>query len=874
MGEVYRARDTRLDRVVALKLLPEEFRDRPDRRLRFQAEARLVSALNHPHICALFDIGEQDGVAFLVMECLEGETLEDRISSGPLPAADVLRYATEIIDALDHAHQAGITHRDLKPSNVMLTPAGAKLLDFGLARGAAPDPSTPGSTISLPATRLTAEGTIIGTFHYMAPEQLEGNDVDRRTDIFAFGVLLFEMATGRKAFEGGSRASLIASILTAQPPAISSTRATRHDDVLPFALDHIVERCLAKSPDARWQTARDVKLELDWIASEQSRDVAARVAPLRRRYTSAVLGTAAALATLAAALLGFTRTRESPREIVRFNVTLPAGSNIARSPINTRLAVSPDGRHIAYVTTTAGVDRLWVQSLDSLTPREVAEGAESPFWSPDSRFLGFFAPGEGNLKKVEASGGPARVICRAAIIDVPAWHPNGTILFAQLDVGISKVSADGGVPVQVTRLDQARREINHMWPAWLPDGRHFLYTATSLNVDGIRAPRSVYIRSLDSDDEKLLTNLDSRLTYAEPGYLLYVEQGTLLAQAFDARALRLVGEPRRIAEEVNYERATGNAGFSVSDTGVLAFHGGTTFSNFVWFDRSGRATDSGWSHQAFGGPMRISPDGERVLADVLDPRAGSSDVWIYDLSRRVPTRFTADVTDETGAVWSPDGSRVIFSSDRGGANDLFKKTTDGLGAETLLFTQSGPQVADDWSPDGKWLVFEDNSRETGLDLWMLSFDDEQKPRPLIRTRFQEWGARISPDGEWMAFVSNESGASEVYVAPLGGSGEKKRISIGGGVSPRWRRDGKELFYVAPDSNSIVAVPVATKPAFKAGIPVALFSTRRDSGPRRRVREVPYDVSSDGQRFLVNTPPEQQSVLGITVVLNWTSALPR
>ena len=272
--------------------------------------------------------------------------------------------------------------------------------------------------------------------------------------------------------------------------------------------------------------------------------------------------------------------------------------------------------------------------------------------------------------------------------------------------------------------------------------------------------------------------------------------------------------------------------------------------------------------------MRISPDGERVLADVLDPRAGSSDIWIYDLSRRLPTRFTADVTDETGAVWSPDTSRVIFSSDRGGANDLFTKTTDGLGTDVLLFTQSGPQVADDWSPDGKSLVFEDNSRDTGLDLWMLTFEDEQKPRPLIRTRFQEWGARISPGGEWMAFVSNESGASEVYVAPLRGSGEKKRISTAGGVSPRWRRDGKELFYVAPDSNSIMAVPIDMRPGFKDGTPMALFSIRRDSGPRRRVREIPYHVSADGQQFLVNTPPEQQPVLGITVVLNWTSALPR
>jgi|KBSSwiS6_1023812.scaffolds.fasta_scaffold01567_2 Tol biopolymer transport system component len=875
MGEVYRARDTRLDRVVALKLLPEEFRGRADRRLRFQSEARLISSLNHAHICALFDVGDQDGLAFLVMECLEGETLEDRITRGPLPAAEVVRYATQVIDALDHAHQAGITHRDLKPSNVMLTPGGAKLLDFGLARGPVLDTHAPSSTVSLPATRLTAEGTIIGTFHYMAPEQLEGKHVDARTDIFAFGTLLFEMATGRKAFEGESRASLIASILTAQPPAISLTRPARHDGTLPFALDHIVERCLAKSPDARWQTARDVKLELQWIAGEGSRPAAApHPEPLRRRYLTPLLAAVAALSAIAAGFLGFNRPDEPTRDIVRFNMALPAGSAIARSPINTRVAVSPDGRRIAFVVTNAGVDQLWVQTLDSLAPLKLADGAESPFWSPDSRYLGFFAAGDGQLKKVDAAGGPARVICPAAIIDVPVWHPNGSILFAQLDVGISQVSADGGTPKAITRLNPDRREINHMWPAWLPDGKHFLYTATSLNADGIRAPRSVYARALDSEETTLVMRADSRMMFAPPGHLLYVEQGVLLSQPFDTKELKLVGEAKKIAEDLTYERATGNAAFSVSETGVLAYHGGMTFSDLVWFDRAGRATDSGWNRQPFGGPIRISPDGERVIADLLDPRAGSSDIWIYDLSRRVPTRFTTEVTDETGAAWAPDGRSVVFSSDRGGANDLFAKSTDGLGDDALVFARSGPQVADDWSPDGKSLVFEDNSRETGLDLWMLSFDDGRKPRPLIRTRFQEWGARISPDGGWMAFVSNESGASEVYVAPLAGSGEKKRISTGGGVSPRWRRDGKELFYVAPETNSLMAVRVTTGPTLTVGQPATLFATRRDTGPRRRLREIPYDVSADGQRFLFNSPPEQQPVAAITVVLNWPAILPR
>jgi eukaryotic-like serine/threonine-protein kinase len=870
MGQIYRARDVRLDRTVAVKLLPEEFSARVDRRQRFQHEARLISALNHPHICALFDVGEQDGIAFLVMEYVEGETLEDRLTRGPLSASHLLRYAIQIADALDHAHRAEITHRDLKPANIMLTADGVKLLDFGLAKGPALTVVVPESTVSLPGGKLTGEGTIVGTLHYMAPEQLEGRTADARTDLFAFGTLLFEMATGKKAFDGQSQASLIASILTSDPPAISSARPAGGLGLLPSALDHIVDRCLAKSPDDRWQSARDLKSELEWVAAKGSGSGLTE-REHRGRARSLATWTAAAVVALIAIGLTWARVPEIPLDVVRFAIPLPVGSTLARGPITTRLAVSPNGRRIAFVTTTAGVDRLWVQSLDSLTPQALADGAESPFWSPDSQWVGFFAPGEGQLKKVAVSGGPARVLCAAAIIDVPTWHRNGTILFAQTDVGIFRVPADGGMPTQVTRLDASHREINHLWPAWLPDGRHFIYTATSLDERGIRAPRAVYVRSIDADNPLLLMHAESRVTFAPPGYLLFAQQGTLLAQAFDVDDRTVMGDPVKVADNLAYYSTTGNSGFTVSESGVLAYYGGTSASDLVWLDRSGRKTETGWVQQPFSNSFRISPDGQRVVADLTDPRVGTSDIWSFDLARRVASRFTTEVTDESSPIWSPDGRRLVFSSDRGGANDLYVKTTDGRQEAELVFSRSGPQAATDSSSDGEWLVVEDNSRDTGRDLWVVSLDRKTQARPIARTRFQEWGGRLSPDTRWMAFVTDESGASEVYVMPFSGVGDKKRISTAGGISPRWRRDGRELFYVSPDSGSVMAVAVAPTATFTASLPVRLFDLK-PAGTARRPREAGYEVSPDGRAFLLTTPAEQPLPGGITVVLNWQGEL--
>ena len=879
MGEVYTARDTRLDRAVAVKVLLNDLVDRPDRRRRFETEARAISSLHHPHICPLFDVGEQDGVAFFVMEYLEGETLDDRLTRGPLPAKEMLAYASQIADALDHAHRERFVHRDLKPSNVMLTPSGAKLLDFGLVRRTVVEPVAPlvSSTISFDQHKLTAEGAILGTFQYMAPEQLEGKDADARTDIFALGTLMFEMATGQKAFEGSSQASLIASILTHQPPPVSSAR---RDAVLPPALDHVIERCLAKNPADRWQTARDVKLELEWIAGAGDQ-VKRTMSWPRVRRREAIAWMVAVMATIVAAIAtGQLTVRETPvADITRFVVTPPAGSVVESSENATRMAVSPDGRYLAFVATTNSQPQLWIRPLGSLTAHPLAgtDGAISPFWSPDSRFIGFFSRGTGELKKIDVSGGPARTICAAQMEGVPAWGRDGTILFTQFLDGIYRVSAEGGSPTRVTAVNKARGELNHYWPSFLPDGRRFIYLTTALDGSGLRATPSLYVASLDSTDVTMLTRLHSKMVYSPPGYLLFVEQGALLAQTFDAASLKLTGEPVKIAEGLGYNRTLGNAAFSVSAAGVLAYQGATDDSQLVWYDRRGTVTDTGWAKQNYG-TVRFSPDAERVAVDVVDPHTGTADIWIYDLSRGTPIRFTSDLDDESDPVWAPDGRRIMFRMNRGGpaslelgsaAPNLFARTLGVNSEEELLVANRGPLNPEDWSSDSQWIAYINNTRQTATDLWMLPIAGDRKPWSFAATRFAEWGARFSPNSARVAFVSTESGTPEVYVTTVRESGEKMRVSIGGGTSPRWRRDGSALFYVSADNRSIMTVPIEWTP-FKAGIPAHLFTM--PAAARSGLRGTMYDVAPDGERFLVNVPVGEPGSSRITVVQNWAAGL--
>jgi len=880
MGEVYRARDTRLDRTVAIKLLPASFVDRPERRQRFRLEARAISSLQHPHICTLFDVGEQDGQVFLVLEYLEGETLDDRLVRGPLSSADVLLYAAQIASALDHAHRAQIVHRDLKPSNVMLTESGTKLLDFGLAMGPALVPTATSETVSFAPDKLTAEGMLIGTFQYMAPEQLEGKQADARTDIFALGAVLYEMATGRKAFEGDSQASLIASILTGEPPAITSTRTAIDSDGSLVALEHVVERCLAKNPDERWQTMRDVKLELEWIGKGKPTRAPT---PVRRRLRmrEAAAWAVALAAVAAASTLAIMRFRTTPVEATRFVVSMPEGTTMWVAESRTQIALSPDGRRLAMVISRGGRQQIWIRSLDSVTvePLAFTDGAISPFWSPDSRFVGFFSPGDGALKKVEVTGGPARTISAARADGVPTWGSDGTILFTQFLDGIYRVSADGGTPTRVTQIDKSKRELNHYWPQFLP-GRNFLYMATALEPTGLRSTPAVYIASFDSPKPTLLTRLHSRMTYAEPGYLLFAQDGALMAQRFDTTRLQLVGEPTRVADGVFHLRTIGNSSFAVSANGVLAYQGAGHQAHVVWFDRRGNMTDTGWAIQDYG-TLEFSPDGERIAVDVSDPRTGTGDIWISDVSRGAPVRLTSEPDDESRPVWSPDGSRLVYRSNRGGpeslrigsaAPNLFVRAI-GSGSDELLVADPNPLHPEDWSLDNRWIAYTRNTQQTGADIWLVPLAQRGKPFPFSSERFIERDARFSPDSRWIAFVSTEAGAPEVYVAPVGEAGSRKRISVGGGTTPRWGRDGRELFYAAADNRTIMQVPIQPGSTFATGAPTRLFSIGASTAAPSIFSGIVYDVSRDG-RFLISVPDGQPAASLITVVLNWTAALNR
>jgi len=865
MGEVYRAKDTRLERTVAVKVLPAQLSASAESRQRFEREAKTISQLSHPHICALYDVGNQDGVEFLVMEYLEGETLSERLLKGALSFEQVLRYGIEIADALDKAHRQGIVHRDLKPGNVMITKSGVKLLDFGLAKAVAP--VTPQQMTSFPTQQaLTQEGTILGTFQYMAPEQLEGKEADARTDIFAFGALLYEMATGRKAFSGKTQASLIAAIIERVPPPVSTI-----SPMTPPAFDRVVKTCLEKDPEDRWQTAHDVMLELKWIAEGGS--AAGLPAPVvarrrsRERLAWIVAGILAA-STVALAVLELTRPR-SASPVVRSTVLPPENTSFSfigggAGPV----AISPDGRQLAFVASESGARKqLWVRPLESLVAKPLPATADAtyPFWSPDSRFLGFFA--DGKLKRIEVAGGPALSICDAPDARGGSWSREGTILFEpSFRDPIHRVSANGGKSVPATKLDVSRNETTHRWPFFLPDGRHFLFFSGSHTAGAESELDAIFVGSLDGEKPKLLVNARSNAAYAA-GYLLFVRQKTLLAQAFDPKSLKLKGEAFPIAENVQDDPGFFSAVFSVSDQGTLAYQAASDspgLSELTWVDRTGKKLEVLGDPADYFEP-RISPDGRRVAVAVEDP----GDIWIYDLARRVRTRLTFAESDDFAPTWSPDGARVAFSSQRTGSGDIYAKAASGTGADELLASSKIFKVPNSWSPDGRYLAYIAFQGAPGskADLWLLSLPDG-KASPLLQTQFDELQAVFSPDGRWLAYASNESGRFEIYVQPFPGPGGKWQISTSGGVQPRWARGGKELFFLAPEGK-IMSVEVRAHTVFEAGAPKALFATVLKNAPGP-----PYDVSSDGQRILLNRPIGGESLPPITLVQNWTAAVKR
>ena len=855
MGEVYRARDTRLDRMVAIKILPDHLSGRENLRERFEREAKTIASLNHPHICTLFDTGHQDDIDFLVMEYIEGETLAQRLTKGPLPLQQVLQYAIEIADALDKAHRKGITHRDLKPGNIMLTKSGTKLLDFGLAKLAQDStPVTPESQLPTMKDAITAQGTILGTLQYMAPEQVEGKEVDARTDIFAFGVVVYEMATGKKAFEGKSQASVMAKILETDPPPMTTLAP-----MTPPSLDRVVKRCLAKDPDDRWQSARDLCEELHWI-SDTSQQSAATGPTMQRRPTDRVAWAVAAIAALVAvvALGGFFLRRPplEEKQVVRFTIGPPQNGSFA-SGIQGDFSISPDGAKLAFIASAVtGGDQLWVRALDSPSPTALAgtTGAYDPFWSPDSQFIGFFA--EGKLKKVALSGGPVQALADAPNSGEGTWSRDGVILFAGAGGEINRVSESGGsVTVVATRATMPQSAYGAQGPHFLPDGKHFLYYALSTTPgDG-----ALYAATLDFKDQKLILKMNSNVVYVSPGYLLYQEQGTIMAQPFDANRLQLMGDPKPIGQGVAFNPFGGTGLFAASDNGVLAYRvgGGAVPLSLVWVSRSGAEQQLPAPPHNYTFP-RISPDGQRVAIGMEE---GGGQIWLYDIARDASSRLTFEGSN-FDPIWTPDGKHVTF---KGKGNRLFWQLANGGGtAEELLSSPvGGNSIPGSWSPDGKELAFLDGGAVRNI--YILPLQD-RKPHVFAESQTYESAPSFSPDGKWMVYVSNESGRNEVYVRPYPGPGGRWQISTDGGTEPVWNPKGRELFY--RQAAKMMAVDYQVQPTFSAGKPHMLFEGSFTPSPRSAPD---YDVSPDGQRFLM-LKAGQQSEREISIVLNWPEEL--
>ena len=877
MGEVYKARDTRLERSVAIKVLPSHLSSNPALRERFEREARTISSISHPNICALYDVGSAplaEGTGpgtpgselhYLVMELLEGESLAERIGKGPLPIEQVLQYGIEIASALDKAHRAGIVHRDLKPGNIMLTRSGAKLLDFGLAKYAQQRPPIEGLT-SLPTEHrpLTQEGTILGTFQYMAPEQLEGLEADGRTDIFAFGAVLYEMVTGRRAFEGKTRTSLIAAIVDRDPPAISSLQP-----LTPPSLERIIRICLAKDPDDRWQTAHDLMLQLKWIDEAGSQaGIAAPILTRRRTFLRLAWALHALTAIAAVAITwGVLEWRKKPPEVLRVSLLPPekATFEFNLGPA----ALSPNGKKIAFLAAVEGGPRmLWVRSLDALAAQPLAgtEEASFPFWSPDSRFLAFSS--NGKLRKIDAAGGPPQALCDVTALRGGTWSKNGTILFSpNTNEAIHRVSSAGGASSAVTTLETQKGETSHRFPIFLPDGRHYLFLALGAG-GGVGAGGGLCVGDLESKERKVLVATTGAGAFAPPGHLIFWRDRTLLAQTFDPDSLELSGEPFPIAEGIS--RGSSNAVFfSISNDGKLAFQGGAggDASQLIWIDREGKELGRVGKPADYMS-VRISNDGRRVAVTVTDG-AAQNDIWVIDPLRSTSTRLTSDPANDYSPVWSPDDRFVYFGSARRPPGDVFRKASSGTGADEPVLTTGDWTIPMDISADGNWLVFQQQGARTRTDwdLHLLSLA-EKKPRGFLQTPFAETFGSFAPDGKWVAYASSESGRSEIFVQSLSDSGEKWPVSSEGGMRPHWSRDGREIFFQTND-HKLMVVDVRAGSTFEAGIPRSI-----PSPPIKRVLPYQYDISPDGKRILVNSPVGNTVQLPITLVHNWLAGVQR
>jgi eukaryotic-like serine/threonine-protein kinase len=878
MGEVYRARDPRLGRDVAIKVLPPAFSADAGRLQRFEQEARAAAALNHPNILAVYDIGTDAGAPFIVSELLEGDTLRDRVNGGPATVRKSIEHALQIARGLAAAHDKGIVHRDLKPENVFVTRDNrVKILDFGLAKLAQDQPAYSSGSALATMPSPTQPGVVLGTVGYMAPEQVRGLSVDHRADLFALGAILYELLSGRRAFSRDTAPETMTAILNTEPPDLGSAA-----EAVPPALVRIVNRCLEKSPSERFQSASDLAFALEALSTSSSGSTAAEAPVLQRRRPAAWIGWAAAALVVAALTpIVYQHLRErpaSPRPM-RFQISPMVAY---AGPGN--FGLSPDGRHLAFVGIGSdGIVRLWIRAMDSLEVRPlpgteiVGPAPPPPFWSPDGRFVAWDAGGR--LKKLDVSGGLPQTLCdlpSGSVAVGGSWNQAGDIIFGNFG-GLLRVRETGGAPSEITALDPSRKEEFHLLPTFLPDGRHFVYlrvSPTSPELGG------TYIGTLDAKPEaqsaERLMPYAVGVTYAAaadsgPGRLLFLREGTLMTQLFDATRLALAGEPVPVAERVGSFRDGGF--FSASANDVLVYRSADTDFQISWFDRQGAVSSRVSEPGGFRG-VALSPDGARAVASRTDPQdAAKADLWLFDMARGAGvSRLTSGSSLVEFPVWSPDGKQIAFTFSNSHLRQKLA-SPEGDEKELLRSASAGLVRANSWSPDGRFLLYEEPGSNTGsvnMNLFVRP-DNGARSVPFVQTRFNELQGRFSPDGRWVAYVSNQSSVNEVYVRRFtadfsGGSaatGGSVLVSRGGGSEPRWRGDGREIFYLAPDGK-MMAVDVITTPEFQAGTPKPLFQTSAGT--------IVGDVSADGKRFLLVTPAGPSASAPFTVVLNWTSGL--
>jgi eukaryotic-like serine/threonine-protein kinase len=839
-GDVYKATDTRASRTVALRTLPEAWAANPDIKPRFDAEAQAIAGLSHPHISQLYEIGREGDVEFVVTEYVEGQTLAKRLERGALPVREAVKIAIAITDALDQAHRTGIVHRTLRPSNVMLSEDGAKLLDFGLAP-AVPQPSASKPNWSMRTTRtnVLAPDVPASTLRYMAPEQIDMAPADARSDIFAFGAMFYEMVTGAKAFEGKNRAMLIAAIASLDLDPLSKTKPS-----VPSALDHVAQRCVEKDPDDRWQTAHDLNLQLRWIAGGGAMLPGADVGNRRRLLVAAAVVVLLATALATPAFMYFRAPRNDDTLQFRVPVYGLSAANIALSPDAATIALvaAPDPPEAAA---------LYVRPVASPTFRRVAgtENAAQPFWSSDGRSIGFVM--EGRLKKVDAAGGPPQNIAEAQGFTGGTWNRDGTIVFGS-PKGLFRVSAEGGKPEAITTIDKG--ETGHFWPSFLPDGRHFVYLAWSAEAGS----RALFLGSLDTKERKRLMAAESNASYAPPGYLVYHRDATLFAQTWNSKALALDGEPVHIADDLAFTPTNGRGNFDVSRNGVLLYfqgQGGASgraavfaTAQYGFRDRKGAQLAAAGDSGPFG-DADLAPGGKLFAVTRQDPGAPGADIWVTDWQRGATTRLTLDPADDINPVWSPDGLRVAFTTYRKGNADIYVKNANGVGAETPLLDSSANEMVEDWSKDGRYLAYK-FGQDAHEDIYAFSVADK-KAIPVVQGAFRKDEPQFSYDGKWIAYASDESGAFQVYVIEFPGGKERHQVSTTGGGQPRWRQDGKELFYKAPDGG-VMAVDITLGARVESGVPqrlFALFTSVSSLDPARHQ----WSVAPDGQRFFLRYP---------------------